>query len=323
MVGPDPHPSSAPLSSAPLTAPDKSRLVRRAAMASVTVALVLMGLKLWAWWQSGSVAVLSSLTDSGLDALASIVTLLAVRYAAKPPDEEHRFGHGKAEAFAGLFQAALVMTSAALVGREAVVALLNPQPLSQSGAAIGVMGISMVLTLGLVMFQAHVHRATGSVAIAGDRLHYVGDLLGNLVVLLGVAVAGLWGWLYADALAGLLVCAWLIWGAIQVLSEAANQLMDRELDDQERERIAQIVAAVPGSLGLHYLRTRASGTHIHMQFHLDVPPDLSLVEAHELMVAVENALLGVYPGADILIHPDPKGEAEPHGSDVFDPNGLR
>ena len=288
-------------------------LTRRITALSVAVASVLIGVKAVAWSMSGSVALLASLADSGLDLAASLFTFFAVRYAAAPPDAEHRYGHGKAEAFASLVQAGLVFASAALVGREAVARLLDPRPVEQEPLVLAVMAVSIALTLGLVVAQARVLRRTASIAVHGDRAHYLADLGGNAVVIAGVLGSWLLGWTALDAVAGLLVAAWLVWGAVEVLRGSADQLMDHELPAEDRRRVLALMGEDPRISDVHQLRTRASGPVIHMQMHVDLDPQMTLETAHAIVVAAERRVLAAFPAADILIHPDPRGRAEAHG----------
>ncbi len=290
-----------------------AKATRNVALLSVATATILIGVKAVAWKASGSVAILASLSDSCLDLVASLVTLFAVRYAQAPPDAEHRFGHGKAEAFSSLMQGGLVFASGALIGREAFHAFLNPRPVEHGVIGIVVMLISIALTLALITAQSRVLKATGSIAISGDRAHYAADLGSNAVALFGVAAASWLGLSWVDAAAGLIVALWLIWGAIGVFREASGQLMDHELPEEDRARILELATADPRILGVHQLRTRASGPYVHMQMHADLAADISLAEAHSIMVEAENRLLAAFPAADILIHPDPRGRAEPHG----------
>lgn len=289
------------------------KATRNVALLSVATATILIIVKAIAWRASDSVAILASLSDSALDLVASLITLFAVRYAAEPPDAEHRFGHGKAEAFSSLLQGGLVFASGALIGREAIFALLHPRPVENGLAGVVVMIISIVLTLGLITAQGRVLKASGSIAIAGDRAHYAADLGSNAVALVGVAAAGWLGLYWVDAAAGLVVALWLIWGAIGVFRDASDQLLDRELPEADRERIVALAVADPRLLGVHQLRTRASGPYVHMQMHADLSADISLAEAHGIIVAAENRLLEAFPSADIIIHPDPRGLAEKHG----------
>lgn len=294
--------------------PPKEALAHTARVTSlaIVVAGALALMKLVGFWMSGSVALLASLADSALDCTASLVTFFAVRYAATPADAEHRFGHGKAEAFAGLFQAGLITLSATLVARESIERFLDPQPILNGVWPLAVMGVSLALTGGLIWAQTRAVERTGSVAVAGDRAHYIADLAANLAVIAGVglSLAGL-GW--ADPLVGLGVAVWLLWGAWQVGQGALDQMMDRELDDDARERIRALAAADPRVISIHNMRTRAAGPIIHVQFHAELADDLSLRDAHDIMVAIERRILVEFPGADVLIHPDPVG-ALPHGN---------
>ena len=299
------RPASAPEAAAALT--------RGITLLSVATAGVLVAIKGVVWLVSGSVALLASAADSGLDLIASLVTLFAVRYAQVPPDAEHRFGHGKAEAFASLVQAGLVFASAALIGQEAIRNILDPKPVAHEAWAVAVMVVSTVLTLALVSAQGWVLRRTRSVAVAGDRAHYMTDLASNLIALSGVAAAAWLGWLSLDAVAGLAVAALLLWAAVGVFREASGQLMDQELPDEDRARILELVRADPRLSDVHQLRTRASGPFIHMQMHVDIDPACTLEEAHRLIIAAEGRILTAFPQADILIHADPRGRAEPHG----------
>jgi ferrous-iron efflux pump FieF len=289
-----------------LTAAESAKLTRRVTTLSVGVASVLIVIKGAAWIAGGSVAMLASLADSGLDLIASLITFYAVRYAAEPPDAEHRFGHGKAEAFSSLTQAGLVFASGALIGQEAIRGLLHPKPIAAEGLGVGVMVVSIVLTLALIRAQSEVMKRTRSVAVSGDKAHYAADLASNTVSLLGIAAAGFLGLAWVDA------AAWLIWGAVGVFREASHQLMDRELGDDDRARIVALLTADPRIMGVHQLRTRASGPFVHVQAHMDFDADIPLVLAHTLMVEAEARVLEAFPTADILLHPDPRGVAEPH-----------
>lgn len=302
----------------PLASASASRLTGRVALLSVVVAIALVALKGWAWAASGSVAMMSSLADSALDLAASLFTFFAVRYAATPPDSEHRYGHGKAEAFAGLFQAGLVAVSAALIAVEAARRLIDPQPIAQGPLAIAVMAVSIVLTGLLVSVQSWAVKRTGSIATKGDRAHYIADFAANIAVLVGIAAGVFLGLSWADAAAGFFVAVWLAWGAYDVAREAADHLMDREVAAQDRARIIALAGADPRIGAVHDLRTRTSGPYLHVQMHVELDPELSLAAAHDLVVAAEERIRAEFPTADVIIHPDPRGAAEPHGHEHFE-----
>jgi cation diffusion facilitator family transporter len=296
-----------------LSSAESAVLTRRITMLSVATAAILVVIKAIAWQASGSTAVMASLADSALDLVASLATFAAVRYAVAPPDAEHRFGHGKAEAFASLIQAGLVFASAALIAREAVGDFLNPHPLRAEGWAVAVMAVSTALTFMLITAQTRVLKKTSSVAVAGDRAHYLSDLGSNVIALIGVGASAALGMNGLDAAAAVIVAALLLWGAVGVFREASSQLMDHELPDDARARIVALITADPRLTDVHQLRTRASGPFVHIQMHVDLDPELTLEAAHEVIVAAEKRILEVYPAADILIHADPRGRAEPHG----------
>ena len=298
---------------ASLTIEENTALTRRVTSLSVGFAVLLSLAKGAAWMSSGSVSMLASLADSGLDMLAAAATFFAVRYAATPPDREHRYGHGKAEAFASLVQAGLVFASAALVAREAVAHLFHPAPVTHETWDLAIMALSTVMTIVLVQAQGRVLAKAQSVAVAGDRAHYLADVAANLVAFAGIALSQLLASPYPDAVGGLLVTAWLVWGAVSVFRGASVELMDRELDQEARDQIIALVRQDPRVRDVHQLRTRAAGPYVHMQMHAELDPDITLVQAHQVMIEAERRVLVAFPSADILIHPDPRGYAEPHG----------
>ena len=298
---------SAPPSSQPGPLDDAHRAARRITRLSVAVAVLLIALKAFAVGASGSVAVLASLTDSALDLVASLAVFFAVRWAAAPADEDHRYGHGKAEALAALVQAGLIFASAVFVGWEAIQRIFDPRPVVSGGWATAVMIVSIAVTAGLVWMQTKAMKITGSLAVAGDRAHYAADLGANLVVLIGV-ISG--AFLHApglDAAAGLIVAVWLFWGAVGLLKDAADPLLDRAAPEADRAAVVRAVLADPRVSGVHQLRTRLSGQLMMVQMHVDLDPTLTLEAAHAIVVEAENRILALYPAADILIHADPRG----------------
>lgn len=290
--------------------PNRAALMRVAGIASVATALTLIALKLWAFRESGSIAVLGSLADSVLDLAASLVTLLAVRFALTPADREHRFGHGKSEGVAGLVQALIVTGSALYVGAEAVARLLAPEPLSAPGAALGTIGASLVLTLGLFGVQRYVIARTGSLAISADSVHYQADILTNLALLVGLFVSYRFEWHVLDPILGLVVAALILWSVKQIAVESLNVLLDRELPGRSRRRIEAIITEHPSVLGFHDIRTRSSGSTEFIQLHLELDPGLTLLEAHAISEEVEIEVRRAFPRAEVLIHVDPYGVAE-------------
>ena len=298
---------------APAATPaDAARLMRLATLASVTVALVLIVAKTAAWWLTDSVALLSTLVDSLLDAAASILTLFAVRHAVQPADAEHRFGHGKAEALASLGQAAFVAGSGVLLLAEAVRRIFAHKPVGQEWLGIGVMAFSILLTLVLVAIQRYVIRRTGSLAVRGDALHYVGDGLINGSVIVALFINMLWGWPYGDSIFAIGIVGYLVWNSWQIARQALDQLMDRELGDLDRERIIAIARSHPAARSVHDLRTRRAGLLTFIQFHLELDPAMPLIRAHEIADAIEAELHAAFPNAEVIIHEDPAGYEAPH-----------
>jgi ferrous-iron efflux pump FieF len=292
------------------SAPDPARaarLMRQATYASVGVAAILIVIKVAAWWVTDSVAVLSSLLDSLLDAAASLVNLLAVRHALTPADREHRFGHGKAEPLAGLAQAAFITGSALLLLSEAVHRFFAPLPIAHGEIGIGVMVVSILFTIVLVTYQRRVASETGSVAIGADRLHYTGDVLLNGSVIVSLVLSSWWNLNVLDPIFGVAIGAFILVSALKIGRSSFDLLMDRELPDADRARIKAIVLNHPEVRNIHELRTRSAGTSIFIQFHLELDGAMSLRRAHEISDAVEAEVMAAFPQAEVIIHQDPAG----------------
>ena len=293
-----------------LSQADRAKLTTRAAIASSAMAITLIVLKSYAALQTSSMAMLGSLADSALDLVASMVVLLGVRIAAAPADHEHRFGHGKAEALAALVQVIIITVSAMFIGFRAVQRLLRSAETAQAELGIGVSVVAMILTIGLISYQRHVVSRTGSVAIGTDRLHYSSDLLLNGSVIAALAIDQYAGFRGADAIFGVLIALWLLWGAWSNSSHALDQLMDREWPDERREEFLSAAKEYPELAGLHDFRTRSSGTHYFAQFHVWVPADWTVQQAHDRLDRAEEALRARFPDTEILIHVDPEGQID-------------
>lgn len=291
---------------------DGARLRRRATLASVSVAGSLVVFKTAAWLATDSVALLSTLIDSLLDAGASLLTLFAVRHALEPADTEHRFGHGKAEALAGLGQAAFIAGSSFFLVMEAVGRFLTPVTVQRGEVGIAVMVVSILLTLALVRYQRHVIAKTGSVAINADSLHYTGDILINGSVMISLAVGMVADIQMLDPLFALGIAAYLLRNAWTIGMGSIHILMDRELPEEDRRRILALCVDTPKVTGVHDLRTRFSGTMTFIQLNLEMDGGMSLHDAHDVVMAVDARLREVYPNAEVLIHQDPAGIEEDH-----------
>lgn len=281
-----------------------SRLVTTAAVAAAVVAGVMILAKLLAWFYTGSASMLASLTDSLLDISASLINLMAIRYALVPPDQDHRFGHGKAESLAGLAQSAFISGSAIFLIINGVSRLLNAQQVSHAGLGVWVMLFSLALTIGLVLFQGYVIRRTDSVAIRADQLHYRSDILLNVGVLLAIALAW-YGWHWADGAFAVLIGGYILRGALKIGYDSVQMLLDRRLPEEEQKRIIDTCLAVEGVHGLHELRTRQSGQTRFIQLHLELDDQLPLVRAHRIADRAERELRTLFPDTDVIIHMDP------------------
>lgn len=289
-------------------------LTRSAAYASIGTALLLVGLKLWATWRTGSTAMLGSLADTALDLVASLATLIGVWVASHPADENHRFGHGKAEALAAIFQVMLITLSAGGIALRAITQLVDGGETAAAEEGIAVSIIAIVATLALLAWQRHVIRKTASLAIKTDHLHYQSDILLNLAVIAALVLDQYAGFAAADPLMGLGIALWLAWGAWRAGGEALDHLMDHEWPEDRRDEFLAVLAKHPDIRGVHDLRTRTSGADDFVQFHMAVDPHLTIVEVHDLMDDVEARIAQDFPDVEVLIHPDPKGLVDERGS---------
>ena len=290
--------------------PEHARLLRLATRASVAVASLLIVTKAIAWWLSGSISMLAGLTDSLLDGVTSFLNLLAVHYALRPADEDHRYGHGKAESLAGMAQALFIGVSAVLIAVQAVERLKNPEPVGAPWIGIGVIVFSLLMTVALLVLQHRVIKATGSNAVRADSLHYRSDLMLNGSILLALVLASV-GFPQLDAWFGLGIAVYILWSALQIARESFAVLMDQELPTDVSENMLNLACSVPGVLGAHDLRTRISGNTWFVQFHLELPGELTLSAAHSICDRAAEAIEQVYPRAEVLVHADPKEVVKP------------
>jgi len=296
---------------------EAARLLKLATYASVTTAIILIVAKLAAYIVTNSVSVLASLIDSLLDAGASIINLFAVRYSLEPPDNEHRFGHGKAESVAGLAQSMFIAGSGVFLIIESIERLANPVPIYELGLGLAVMVFAIAATLLLLAIQHYVIARTHSVAIKADSLHYKTDLLTNTAIILALILSQL-GWYGMDPLFALGVAIYILHSAWQIAREAFNDLLDHELPEENRQEIMRIATDHPQVLGVHDLRTRVSGRTVYIQLHLELDDQMRLLESHRIADNREAALREAIPGADIVIHQDPAGIVERRIDDAID-----
>ena len=282
-------------------------LRRWASYASLTLAIAMVVVKAAAWLITGSVALLSSVVDSAVDLVASFATLVGVRYAQRPPDREHRFGHGKAEALSALLQSVFLAGAAVTLIGEAVQRFLVPHPLAKLEAGLGVIGASLAATIGLVAFQTYVVKRTGSHAIAADRAHYATDIVINVAVLVALGLTGLTGWERIDPIFAIGIALYILLSAWRIAKNAFVVLLDRELPDEDRQRIEEIVLAHENARGVHDLRTRHAGDRRFIELHLEVDGQLTVDRAHRIADEVEQALRSALPDAEIIVHQEPAG----------------
>ena len=304
--------SKHPVAAATIEPQRAARLMRLATYASVAVASVLVATKFFAWVMTDSLSLLSTLIDSLLDVAASVLNLIAVHHALQPADDEHRYGHGKAEALAGLGQAAFISGSAAFLLIEAGQRIFDPKTIDNSEIGISVMVVAIVFTVILVVFQRYVVRKTGSLAISADSLHYQTDILVNASVIVSLLFVTRLGWTLADPLFAIAIAGYILWGAWRIASGALNVLMDHELPNEDRQRIRAIAMSHPEVRDLHDLRTRSSGAQVFIQLDLEMGGDIKLRDAHAVAVQVMTRLVDAYPNAEVFVHQDPAGEEREH-----------
>ena len=303
---------------------DRGIHMRRAARASLGVSLLLVSIKAGAYFASDSVSMLASLADSALDLFTAALNMLAIHESLTPADAEHRFGHGKAEPLAGLAQGAFIAASAIFLVIQSVQRLLAPQPIEHSLQALIVMCVSIFAAILLILYERSVVEKTGSVAVTADAMHYFGDLVANVGVVVAILLVSWLGWLRADPIIALLVSLVMVVSAWSVFRTSLDQLMDHELPEEERQKIIAIVHRHPEVRALHELKTRKAGLAIFIQVHIELDPAMPLSRAHVISDEVEAALCAAYPGAEVIIHQDPAGlEPEPDlGSGSDAPGGA-
>lgn len=297
---------------------NRAWLTRSAALASLAMALFLAVLKGWAAWRTGSTAMLGSLADTALDLVASLATLIGVWVAAMPADEDHRFGHGKAEALAAMLQVILIVLSAGGIAVRAATRLAEGGRVEAANEGIAASAIAILATLALLAWQRHVIRKTGSIAIRTDNVHYKSDLFLNLAVIAALLADQYLGFAQADPLFGLAIAGWLLWGAWRASREAVDNLMDREWPEEKRLRFIERAALHPELSKLHDLRTRTSGDRDFVQFHVNLPPAMTVAEAHDIIERVEEDLCRAFPGMELLIHIDPEGHVDEPGNKLVE-----
>jgi ferrous-iron efflux pump FieF len=291
-------------------------LRRFASIAALVMALILVVLKVWAWFATASISMLTSAADGLIDVLASSVTFIGVRYAARPADRGHRYGHGKAEAVAAFVQAMLLAGVALALGAESAQRLFNPQPLNQTGFGILVIVVSCIAAGALVGMQTYVVARTQSTAIAADRAHYVTDVAVNIAVLIALLFEHFFGWSRADAIGALAISLYMLWNARGMAMHALVQLLDQELETDARQRIEAAVLACEGVCAIHDLRTRNGGDRVFVEFHLEVDGELTVQQGHAIADRAEQAVANLFPASDVTAHTEPAGIQDARLDDI-------
>ena len=282
-------------------------LVRSASIASLLVASTLIVLKYYGWVTTTSVSLLGSLADSLIDFLASVFVFVAISYSMLPADAKHRFGYDKSEGLAAFVQSLFIGISGIYVCFEAIKRLLNPSQINQPSIAIWIILVSIVLTLALVMYQKYVVKKSKSIAIESDQYHYLTDTYINLSVLFSIVITGWTRFVFIDALVGLLISGVVLYTSVTLLKKSFKILLDQEIQSDDRDRIREIALDHPKVLGFHDLRTRDTGRKYIIQFHLELDPNMSLLESHEITDEVTDNVLKLYPDSELIIHTDPLG----------------
>ncbi|WP_406706619.1 cation diffusion facilitator family transporter [Sodalis sp.] len=295
----------------------KKRLTRIASLVSLGVALTLVCIKVWAWLETGSIALLTSAADGLVDVLASMVTLVGVYYAQRPADRGHRFGHGKAEAIAAFVQAMLLAAAGVALGIESVSRLITPQALAAQGLGIIVIVVSTLCASLLVTMQTLVVKHTQSTAIAADRAHYITDIAVNIAVLCALVLEHQFGWIRADASGALAISCYMVWNARGMIRAAMLQLLDRELDSADRRRITAAALSCPGVEGVHDLRTRNGGDRVFVELHVEVDGQLTVDAGHAICDNAEAAVRALFSVAEVSAHLEPAGIADERLDDLI------
>ena len=286
------------------------RMALIAGGASIITVIILIVMQLIAYLENGSASVLAALIDSFVDGGVAIMTFMAIKISLKPPDSEHRYGHGKVEGLAAIIQAAFVAAAGFFLLLQTISRFFSPVSPLEKGVmlAITVMAVSTVLSLMLIVIQKYSLLHAPSLAVESDKAHYSGDIVVNLGVIAVLLAARAGAPIWIDPLFAIGVAVYLGFTVKHIAGKGLDMLLDRELPDTQREIITAKVLDHPGVLGMHDLRTHKSGMRVFMSFDIELDPSLLLYHAHEIVRQVEHELLAQFPNAEILIHADPHGD---------------
>ncbi|QEM88156.1 cation diffusion facilitator family transporter [Glaesserella parasuis] len=281
-----------------------NQYVKRAANFAVIVAATLIIAKAFAWWQTGSMAILAAMTDSLVDLFASLTNMLVLRFALQPADDDHTFGHGKAESLAALAQSAFITGSATFLLLQGIQRLTEPQLVQSSELGVAISLFSIVLTAALVWYQKKVVKLTQSPAIEADSLHYQTDLYMNAAILVAM-ILNIYGVIYADALFAIGIALYILFNAAKMCWEAVQSLLDKALPQEEIDQIWAIALQHPRIIGIHDVKTRRAGAIRFIQLHLELDDHLPLVVAHDITDSLEQKILAAFPHSEVIIHQEP------------------
>jgi ferrous-iron efflux pump FieF len=283
------------------------RLKKAATTAALAVGTVMLGMKIGAWAMTDSMSVLTSLMDSILDCSVGVTNFTAVRKALSPASRSHRFGFGKIEPLAALAEAVFLFGVAIMILIEAVDRLRYPHPVANTEWGAWAMAGVIVLTGGLLAYQRHVIRLTGSLVVRAEAIHYTTDVVIHVGIIISLLLTGLAGMTWVDSAFALGVAVYLALNAKTILGESVGILLDRELSDAERHKIRDLALSHPEVKGVHDLRTRSAGPQIFIQLHVEMNPDLSLHDAHRYTEETIDIILAAYPSAEVQVHEEPVG----------------
>ncbi|TBW33788.1 cation transporter [Siculibacillus lacustris] len=286
----------------------------RIAAGSIVVGLIVLALKLLAWWVTGSVALLSDGLESTVNVATAIAALIAIHVAARPADAKHPYGHHKAEFFSAVLEGVMIIVAAILIIHEAYKGFLAPQPLEAPLVGLLINGVASALNGFWCWVLVSQGKKLRSPALVADGHHLLSDVISSVGVVLGVLLAVITGWMILDPLLAAIVALNILWSGWQVTRSSLSGLLDEAVSDETLAEIrATIGAHAGGALEAHDIRTRHAGKATFVDFHLVVPGTLSVREAHAICDRIETALAGVIAQAVVTIHVEPEGEAEHRG----------
>ena len=280
------------------------KLIKRATLSAVLISVFLIIIKLFTCWFTGSMSLFASLLDSSIDLLASGLNFFLVRYALKPADDDHTFGHGKAESLAALAQSTFIIGSATILLLSSIKSIIHPTSIESPLLGITVSVISVIVTASLVLYQKHVIKETSSKAIKADMLHYYSDMFMNIAVILALFLSW-YGITYADACFAFLIALYIFYNACKIAYYAIQDLLDKALPENDNQKISEIVASYANVCGFHDLKTRQAGPVKFIQLHLELDDDMPLIKAHAIADAIEKHISREFAPATVIIHQDP------------------